>query len=176
MAQSPNELTLREGKPRDIPIVQSFEGLPENQGVVGAWSKEGHLRAMHHADYGYLIVEVDGKPAGFIIIKGVEAKDIICVVRIIIGETGRGRGSKALRALKALCFERWGAHRFWLEAIGGNTRAQRFYEREGLKHEGVFRKHYHLGGEWVDSIIYGMLPEDYEASKKSEQAQVSQAL
>jgi RimJ/RimL family protein N-acetyltransferase len=53
-------------------------------------------------------------------------------------------------------------HRLQLEIYGFNERARRHAERAGFVHEGARRKAYWRHGEWVDSVLYGLVREDLE--------------
>jgi RimJ/RimL family protein N-acetyltransferase len=55
-----------------------------------------------------------------------------------------------------------GFHRLQLEIYGFNERAQRHAERAGFVHEGTRRLAYWRHGEWVDSVMYGLVREDLE--------------
>ncbi len=53
-------------------------------------------------------------------------------------------------------------HRLQLEIYGFNERAKRHAERAGFIHEGVRRRAYWRHGEWVDSVLYGLVREDLD--------------
>ena len=53
-----------------------------------------------------------------------------------------------------------GYHRLELEIYGFNERAMRHAERAGFVREGVKRKAYDRHGEWVDGVLYGLIPDD----------------
>jgi RimJ/RimL family protein N-acetyltransferase len=53
-------------------------------------------------------------------------------------------------------------HRLQLEIYGFNERAINHAERSGFVREGVKRKAYHRHGEWVDSVLFGLVREDIE--------------
>ena len=55
-----------------------------------------------------------------------------------------------------------GFHRLQLEIYGFNERAQRHAERAGFVHEGARRRAYWRHGEWVDSVLYGLVREDLD--------------
>jgi RimJ/RimL family protein N-acetyltransferase len=53
-------------------------------------------------------------------------------------------------------------HRLQLEIYAFNERAIKHAERAGFVREGVKRKAYHRHGEWVDSVLFGLVREDLE--------------
>ena len=55
-----------------------------------------------------------------------------------------------------------GYHRLEMVVYGFNERAQRHAERAGWVKEGVKRKAYRRGDEWVDGVMYAVIREDLE--------------
>jgi RimJ/RimL family protein N-acetyltransferase len=56
-------------------------------------------------------------------------------------------------------------NRVWLHVYEYNERGLRAYERVGFKREGVLRQHrYHEGRYW-DTIVMGILREEWEVRK-----------
>jgi RimJ/RimL family protein N-acetyltransferase len=73
---------------------------------------------------------------------------------------GRRLSDRAARLFQRHLLLDLGYHRLQLEIYGFNERALRHAERAGFVREGVRRKAYDRHGEWVDSVIYGLIPED----------------
>ena len=69
-------------------------------------------------------------------------------------------GEEAAREFQRHLFVELGFHRLELEIYGFNERAIRHAERVGFVREGVKRKAYWRHGEWVDGVLYGLVPED----------------
>ena len=57
-------------------------------------------------------------------------------------------------------FDELGYHRLELEIYGFNERAIAHAERIGYVREGVRRRAYLRDGQWVDGVMFGLLPED----------------
>jgi RimJ/RimL family protein N-acetyltransferase len=75
---------------------------------------------------------------------------------------GRHLADEAARLLQRHLLEDLGFHRLQLECYGFNERAIRHAERSGFVREGVRRKAYWRHGEWVDGVLFGLLPEDLD--------------
>jgi RimJ/RimL family protein N-acetyltransferase len=75
---------------------------------------------------------------------------------------GRRLADAAAKLLQRHLLFDLGFHRLQLEIYGFNERAQRHAERAGFVREGARRLAYWRHGEWVDSVIYGLVQEDVE--------------
>lgn len=73
---------------------------------------------------------------------------------------GRGLARAATRAFARHLFDELGYHRIELECYGFNERAIRHFEACGFVREGVKRKAYRRGDEWVDGVLFGALPQE----------------
>jgi RimJ/RimL family protein N-acetyltransferase len=75
---------------------------------------------------------------------------------------GRRLSDRAARLFQRHLLLDLGYHRLQLEIYGFNDRAMRHAERAGFVHEGVRRRAYRRHGDWVDGVLYGLLPEDLD--------------
>ena len=114
-------------------------------------------------DFGRFVVEVDGKPAG---VMGFEVANkrsrVANLGGLAIHPDFRGRrlADEAARLFQRHLLDELGYHRLQLEIYGFNERAQRHAERAGFVREGVKRKAYWRHGEWVDGVLFGLIPDD----------------
>ncbi len=116
-------------------------------------------------DYGRFVIEVDGRPAGLMGFEVANRRSRIANLgSLAVHPDFRGRrlADRAARLFQLQLLDDLGYHRLQLEIYGFNERAQRHAERAGFVREGVRRKAYDRHGEWVDSVIYGLLREDLE--------------
>ena len=74
---------------------------------------------------------------------------------------GTGAASAAAKELLRIAFEELGIERVYLNVLSDNKRARRFYEKAGFRHEGCFRRHLKLRGEWRDWDWYAILKDEY---------------
>ena len=113
--------------------------------------------------FGRFVIEVDDEPAGstgFQIAN--EVSRIARLERLAVHPRFRGRrvADEAARLLQRLLLVELGFHRLELEIYAFNERAQAHVERAGFVREGVRRRAYLRGDEWVDSVMYGLVRED----------------
>ncbi|WP_270406389.1 GNAT family N-acetyltransferase [Paenibacillus timonensis] len=88
-----------------------------------------------------------------------------CTVGIGIGEKGywdKGYGSDAMKALIHYLFQTMNLNRIQLETWSGNERAIRSYEKNGFVVEGRLRNETYIDGKYYDTIVMGLLREDYQ--------------
>jgi RimJ/RimL family protein N-acetyltransferase len=86
-------------------------------------------------------------------------------VGIGIGERadwGRGYGTEAMQLVLRFAFAELNLARVSLEALAGNARALRSYEKAGFRLEGVQREWEHRDGRRNDVVVMGILREDYQ--------------
>ena len=76
---------------------------------------------------------------------------------------GRGLMTEATRVLCDQAFGTLGLHRVWIGADPANALSWAIPERLGFKPEGVFREDTFFGGKFRDSVIYGMLEDEWRS-------------
>jgi RimJ/RimL family protein N-acetyltransferase len=136
--------------------------------AVSAKSREELLteieRSQEERDaFGLFVIEVDGEPAGTMRFSRANARSRIADLgglAIHPDYRGRGVGADAARLVQRHLLDDLGYHRLQLEVYGFNERALAHAERAGWVREGVRRKAYWRRGEWVDSVLYGLVAED----------------
>jgi RimJ/RimL family protein N-acetyltransferase len=115
-----------------------------------------------------LVIETvaDRKYLGGVAFHGINWHNRAAGVGIVIGDKsywGRGYGSDAMRVLMRLGFDKLNLHRLWLHVYEFNQRAIASYERCGFKREGVLRKERFHKGAYYDTIVMGILVDEYRA-------------
>jgi RimJ/RimL family protein N-acetyltransferase len=106
----------------------------------------------------------DDRPIGAIIYNRVDAFGRSTEIDILIGDPeyrDRGYGTDAISAFLAFLFDTVGLHRVWLATLDYNARACHVYEKIGFVREGVMRQSDWVDGRWVDSVIYGILEQEF---------------
>lgn len=114
-------------------------------------------------DFGRFIVELDGASAGVMGFAVANKRSRIARLGgLAVHPDFRGRkvSDEAARLLRRHLMEDLGYHRLELEIYGFNERAMRHAERAGFVREGVKRQAYRRHGEWVDGVLYGLIPDD----------------
>jgi RimJ/RimL family protein N-acetyltransferase len=113
--------------------------------------------------FGRFVVEADGEPAGMLGFHVVNERSRIArLERLAVHPRIRGRrlADEAARIFQRLLLGELGFHRLELEIYAFNERACAHAERAGFVREGRKRRAYLYDGEWVDTVLYALLPED----------------
>lgn len=134
-------LDLRTTYKNDLIFVAEAEEKASKDGFVMRQSLEQHERFLQAEDVRHLIIEVERKFVGYVILAGLKDRnENIELKRIVVAEKGKGYGRKAVQLVKKLVFEELNAHRLWLDVFDFNERARGLYESEGFKVEGTWRE------------------------------------
>jgi RimJ/RimL family protein N-acetyltransferase len=74
---------------------------------------------------------------------------------------GQGYATEAAAALVAFGFGEIGLHRFYADCDPRNVGSIRVAEKLGMQREGVLRENWFIKGEWCDSLILGLLEDEW---------------
>ena len=168
-----DEVRLRRAEPGDLDFlvelmtheeVEPFMAVirPRDSEAMGA---EIERSLAEPEEFGRFVIEVDGRPAGLMGFEVANRRSRIANLgSLAVHPDFRGRrlADRAAQLFQRHLLFELGYHRLQLEIYGFNERAQRHAERAGFVREGVRRKAYDRHGEWVDSVIYGLVREDLE--------------
>ncbi|MEU2615719.1 GNAT family protein [Micromonospora sp. NPDC007271] len=75
--------------------------------------------------------------------------------------SGRGFATEAVRALIGVAFEHCDMHRVIARLDARNEASARLCQRVGMVKEAHLRQDYWMKGEWADTLIYGLLAEQW---------------
>lgn len=141
MATSGGDVTLRPARPQDAPAVAEIWRSGWRDGHLGHVPDE-LLAARTDASFDVrarertgdtAVAVVGGAVAGFVMVVDDE------VEQVYVATEHRGtRVAAVLLAEAERLVEASGHRQAWLAVVGGNTRARRFYERNGWADEGPF--------------------------------------
>jgi RimJ/RimL family protein N-acetyltransferase len=115
--------------------------------------------------FGRFVIDADGEPVGMLGFHLVNERSRIArLERLAIHPAFRGRrlADEAARLFQRLLVGELGFHRLELEIYAYNERACAHAERVGFVREGRKRKAYLKDGEWADSVLYALIPEDLD--------------
>jgi diamine N-acetyltransferase len=165
MAHVAPRLVCRPTTPADLELVIATERADDSAGFVLQWSHDQHLAALRDATIAHWILETEGehgRAIGFVILAGVEPPGgTVEFKRIVVREKGAGLGRAAVRLVKREVFERYRAHRLWLDVFEHNQRARALYASEGFMVEGTLREHVEWDGERRSLVLMSMLNREY---------------
>ncbi len=115
--------------------------------------------------FGRFVIEVDGERAGVMGFEVANRRSRIANLgglAVHPGFRGRRVADEAASQFQRHLLVDLGYHRLQMEIYGFNERAQAHAERAGWVREGVRRKAYDRHGEWMDSVLYGIVREDLD--------------
>ncbi|OWQ92967.1 spermidine acetyltransferase [Roseateles aquatilis] len=168
-----HRVTLRPTMLSDLDFVVGVEQDAGNRPFITPWERTQHEGAIRFPDARHFIVELDAQRTGFVILQGCRNPNhSVELKRIVLGPKGQGIGRRCVRLLQKMAFEQLGAHRFWLDVKGRNTRAQALYRSEGYVEEGRLRECVRVepaegdigdGAGYDDLIVMSLLRREYEA-------------
>jgi RimJ/RimL family protein N-acetyltransferase len=164
-------VSIRQARPDDVDFLVELVTHAEVEPFlarVAAKTPEALLAELEAdpAEAGRLTIEVDGERAGTMTYERVNRRSRIANVGgLAVHPAFRGRkvADEAARLLQRHLIGELGFHRLQLEIYGFNERAVTHAKRAGWIREGVKRKAYLYDGEWVDSVMYGLVAEDLGA-------------
>ena len=164
---------LRRAKPPDADFVLELLADDDVRQFLGprtAAAREEVLEEIERSltepeSFGRFLIQVDGEPAGMLGFHIVnEGSRIARLERLAVHPAFRGRrvADEAARLFQRLLLEELGFHRLELEIYAFNERACAHAKRVGFVCEGRKRKAYLKDGQWVDTVLYALLPEDLD--------------
>jgi RimJ/RimL family protein N-acetyltransferase len=164
---------LRRAKPPDADFLVELLADDEVRRFLGprtAAARDDVLEEIERSlaepeSFGRFLIESDGEPAGMLGFHLVNERSRIArLERLAIHPAFRGRrlADEAARLFQRLLLEELGLHRLELEIYAFNERACAHAERVGFVREGQKRKAYLKDGDWADSVLYALIPEDLD--------------
>jgi len=76
---------------------------------------------------------------------------------------GHGYATETARKLLAFGFDELQLHRIWAWTLLDNVASSRVLEKLGMQREGQLRQNRWIKGRWRDSVIYGILRDEWAA-------------
>ena len=77
------------------------------------------------------------------------------------GARGAGFGGEALVALLNYGFLLVNLHRIYAEIFSHNSTSLGLFEKVGFVREGILREHHYYNGQWCDSVMVGILADEW---------------
>ena len=151
----------------DLNTILAIEKSPENSPYIGQWKRLQHERAIADSNMAHFKVALAERTVGYVILIGIVNPDkSIQLKRIVISEKGFGFGRQAVRLVKEIVFNRFDAHRFWLDVMIHNTRAFNLYLSEGFVEEGILRESLKQQDRFIDLRVMSILEPEYRLNNQ----------
>jgi RimJ/RimL family protein N-acetyltransferase len=164
---------LRRAKPPDEDFLVELLADDEVRQFLGprtATARDDVLEEIERSlaepeSFGRFVIDADAEPAGMLGFHTVNERSRIArLERLVVHPAFRGRrlADEAARLFQRHLLEELGFHRLELEIYAFNERACAHAERVGFVREGRKRKAYLKDGEWVDTVLFALIPEDLD--------------
>ncbi|MGB9378098.1 MAG: GNAT family protein [Mycobacteriales bacterium] len=110
------------------------------------------------------VIEADGAPVGRcgMFDEDPLARHAEVGIALAPAARGRGLGTDAMRLLVEFLFSARNLQRLHLETLASNAAALASYRKVGFVPEGVLRRHAFAGGEYVDTVVMGLLSAEWK--------------
>jgi len=133
-----------------------ISSLRDMQGIIAR-----NLPPQNRAEGSFAITHGDDRAIGCL--NFYNERDAMSGMGYILERAAWGKGFVAEAVGGALQhgFTRLKLHRIWLEIDPRNAASVRVAEKCGFMREGFARKSYYLNGEYLDSVFYAMLADDW---------------
>jgi len=156
-------IQFRRARIEDLDFIISLEKHPDSKKYIISWTRDKHQDALGSDDFIYMIVEnSNSQKIGYFILSGLSNQNgCIELVRINIGEKGKGYGKETMKLIQEYVFNHLKAHRLWLDVKEHNNRARHVYEWAGFKVEGLLRECIKSEENYESLVIMGMLKNEY---------------
>lgn len=156
------KIALVSSTPDDLDTILAIEESPENSPYIGHWERSQHQAAIADPNMVHLKVVLADRIVGYLILIGIsDPHKSIQLKRIAIAQKGHGFGRQAIRLVKEMVFNRFDAHRFWLDVMVHNTRAEALYLSEGFVGEGILRQSLKQKDRFIDLKVMSILEPEY---------------
>jgi RimJ/RimL family protein N-acetyltransferase len=86
-----------------------------------------------------------------------------------------GYATEAAHAIVDFGFTRFNLHRVWSWCVADNIGSAHVLEKLGMRQEGYLRENEFYKGRWWDTLMYGILADEWQFHKKSHPIQWKQA-
>lgn len=120
------------------------------------------------SEYNFIIELKDGTPVGMVSLTGIDTTHRHAEPgRFLIGDEAAVRGIpvaiEAMKLVYELAFGTLELQRVFGSIASDNVLMIKWQKFMGMKEEGRLRAHYFINGKYQDSVLFGMLADEYRA-------------
>lgn len=128
--------------------------------------QESWIAARPDDEYNFIIALKDGRPVGMVSLRGIDFTHRHAEPgRFLIGDEQAVRGIpvalEAMMLIYRLAFDTLNLRRVHVCVGSENQLMIKWQKFMGMTEEGIRREHYLINGKFQDSVLFGMLEEEY---------------
>lgn len=130
--------------------------------------QEAWIRSRPASEMNFIIARKDGRPVGMLSLVGIDRTNRHAEPgRFLIGDEEAVQGIpaavEAMKLLYELAFDILGLVRVYGTIAADNRRMAKWQRYLGMREEGRMRRHSFIDGRFQDSLMFGLLVEEYRA-------------
>lgn len=161
-------VSIRTLEREDLDFLQTHRNHPEVRRMLGRVHPQNHDKVEQDFE-GYmsnavnLLACVEGEPVGFVALFdwNESAGHAELAYWIAPDEQGNGYATEAVELAVEYAFDERRCHRLDAGAHATNDASRALLEKLGFEEEGRRREHVFLDGEYVDTVLYGLLADEW---------------
>ena len=169
---------LRPLERSDAPMVQTWINDPEvartltRYRPVNLQNEEEFIDKLTHGEDTLplvIVVKETDRPIGVMGLHQIDFKNRHACFGILLGEKEewvKGYGTEATSLIVRHAFETLNLNRVWLYVHEYNQRGVRAYEKAGFRLEGRLRQDVFRGGRYWDTLVMGVLRDEWRAAPR----------
>jgi diamine N-acetyltransferase len=163
-------VTLRPLRPADAELTlawrQSQRAINLNRGAATVVQQAAWIASRPESEYNFLITLKSGQAVGMVSLINVDTEHRRAEpARFLIGEEDAVRGIpaavEAMKLVYELAFDQLGLLKVHGAVVSDNPLMLKWQKFLGMKEEGRLRQHLFINGHFQDSVMLGMLADEY---------------
>lgn len=135
---------------------------PRNRAQVEEYVSE----SVESDDNVYLLVRVDGDPAGQVVARHLDRPRPELSFWLVPERRGEGHATEAVSLLVDYLFDTFDVLGVYAQAFADNEASRALLERLGFEREGRLRENRFVRGEYRDTVHYGLLRDEWVESDR----------
>ena len=153
------EIDSRGAVQEDIQYMMALES--ELSPIINMWSHEEHTKKIADPDVAQIIIEVDSKPIGYVIVQGLTSPHVLTITRLAVAVPRQGYGRAIINSIIDYAFYTKSYNRLWLDVLTTNEVAYQLYLSMGFTLEGTLRENEYHEGRYYSYHILSILQREY---------------
>jgi len=135
----------------DLQLLLMSQPRPNTLARVGSWVAD----LLADRDSAFFVIESGKRVCGFLQILRLNLLHGTGELGLCLDDAAQGHGiaAEALTLAEAYARAVFNLRKLTLQALSSNTRAVRFYEKEGFRTVGIWRRHFYQRGEFRDVTL-----------------------